>query len=212
MSKNLTTPSWYRSLLVQSNWMNLWWTAISLQCEFLLLWDYYRNSSILFPLKVPNLKTLIYNTILQSLKLLTTFFIFYTFIGTPEANMFGFRWSTEPCVTNQNLQNDRFPWVMWPWSVLQSFQSTLGNFVSFLEEQLHAERELSVCVDLMEESKKLLFALGSAAAVGVVSIIFVLIWILHFKEGLGWDGGLAEFNWHPVLIVIGFVFLQGMGE
>lgn len=64
----------------------------------------------------------------------------------------------------------------------------------------------------MEESKKLLFALGSAAAVGVVSIIFVLIWILHFKEGLGWDGGLAEFNWHPVLIVIGFVFLQGMGE
>lgn len=64
----------------------------------------------------------------------------------------------------------------------------------------------------MEESKKLLLALGSAAAVGIVSIIFVLRWVLHFKEGLGWDGGLAEFNWHPVLMVIGFIVLQGTGE
>ncbi|XP_049449701.1 plasma membrane ascorbate-dependent reductase CYBRD1 [Epinephelus fuscoguttatus] len=61
----------------------------------------------------------------------------------------------------------------------------------------------------MENFRQFLVALCAAAAVGVVSIIFVLRWVLHFKEGLAWDGGLAEFNWHPVLIVIGFIFLQG---
>lgn len=61
----------------------------------------------------------------------------------------------------------------------------------------------------MENFRQFLIALCAAATVGVVSIIFVLRWVLHFKEGLAWDGGLAEFNWHPVLIVIGFIFLQG---
>ncbi|CAG09949.1 unnamed protein product, partial [Tetraodon nigroviridis] len=62
----------------------------------------------------------------------------------------------------------------------------------------------------MEEWKKLLLALGSAAAAGLVSIVLVLRWVLSFREGLGWDGGPAEFNWHPVLTVVGFIFLQGM--
>ncbi|XP_070832219.1 plasma membrane ascorbate-dependent reductase CYBRD1 [Chaetodon trifascialis] len=62
----------------------------------------------------------------------------------------------------------------------------------------------------MEGLKRFLVALCAAAAAGLVSITFVLIWVLHYKEGLAWDGGLAEFNWHPVLIVIGFIFLQGM--
>lgn len=64
----------------------------------------------------------------------------------------------------------------------------------------------------MENFKVFLVALCGAAAVGFVSIIFVLRWALYYKEGLAWDGGLAEFNWHPVLIVIGFIFLQGLGE
>lgn len=63
-----------------------------------------------------------------------------------------------------------------------------------------------------EASKPFLLALCSAAAVGIVAIIFVLRWVLFYKEGLAWDGGLAEFNWHPVLVVTGFVFLQGTGE
>ncbi|CAG5865591.1 unnamed protein product [Menidia menidia] len=62
----------------------------------------------------------------------------------------------------------------------------------------------------MQNLRQFLFALSAAGAVGFVAIIFVLRWVLHFKEGLAWDGGLAEFNWHPVLIVIGFVFLQGI--
>lgn len=64
----------------------------------------------------------------------------------------------------------------------------------------------------MENLKQFLFVLSAAGAAGFVAIIFVLRWVLHFKEGLAWDGGLAEFNWHPVLIVTGFIFLQGIGE
>lgn len=64
----------------------------------------------------------------------------------------------------------------------------------------------------MENFKVFLVALCGAAAVGFVSIIFVLRWTLYYKEGLAWDGGLAEFNWHPVLTVIGFIILQGLGE
>ncbi|KAM4609190.1 plasma membrane ascorbate-dependent reductase CYBRD1 [Polymixia lowei] len=62
----------------------------------------------------------------------------------------------------------------------------------------------------MENFKQFAFALSAAASVGFVSIIFVLIWALYFKEGLAWDGGLPEFNWHPVLMVTGLIFLQGI--
>uniref|UniRef100_A0A8C6UKZ4 Plasma membrane ascorbate-dependent reductase CYBRD1 n=1 Tax=Neogobius melanostomus TaxID=47308 RepID=A0A8C6UKZ4_9GOBI len=61
----------------------------------------------------------------------------------------------------------------------------------------------------MENFKRFLFFVCAAAVVGSLSIIFVLIWVLHYKEGLAWDGGAAEFNWHPVLMVAGFIFLQG---
>nr|XP_004557779.2 cytochrome b reductase 1 [Maylandia zebra] len=62
----------------------------------------------------------------------------------------------------------------------------------------------------MENLKHFLLALCAATAAGFVSIIFVFRWVLYFKEGLAWDGGLAEFNWHPVLAVTGFIFLQGI--
>ncbi|XP_077392325.1 plasma membrane ascorbate-dependent reductase CYBRD1 [Festucalex cinctus] len=62
----------------------------------------------------------------------------------------------------------------------------------------------------MENYKLFLFTLSSAAVVGILAIIFVLRWVLHFQPGLGWNGGLAEFNWHPVLNVCGFIILQGL--
>lgn len=64
----------------------------------------------------------------------------------------------------------------------------------------------------MENFKQFIVLLLSALAVGFVCIVFVMKWVFHFKEGLAWDGGLAEFNWHPLLIVIGFIFLQGIGK
>lgn len=64
----------------------------------------------------------------------------------------------------------------------------------------------------MENFKQFLFALSAAVSVGFVSTIFVLRWVFYFKEGLAWDGEFAEFNWHPVLMVTGFIFMQGIGE
>lgn len=64
----------------------------------------------------------------------------------------------------------------------------------------------------MENYKQFLVTLSSAGVVGVIAIIFVLRWVLYYQRGLAWDGGQAEFNWHPVLNVCGFIILQGLGE
>lgn len=64
----------------------------------------------------------------------------------------------------------------------------------------------------MGNYKQFLIFFILALAVGFVSTAFVLTWVLYYREGLGWDGGAAEFNWHPVLMVIGFIFLQGIGK
>ncbi|XP_075385424.1 plasma membrane ascorbate-dependent reductase CYBRD1 isoform X1 [Tenrec ecaudatus] len=62
----------------------------------------------------------------------------------------------------------------------------------------------------MDGYRGFLALLVSALLVGFLSVIFTLIWVLHYREGLGWDGTGLEFNWHPVLLVTGFVFIQGI--
>ncbi|XP_054826799.1 plasma membrane ascorbate-dependent reductase CYBRD1 [Eublepharis macularius] len=62
----------------------------------------------------------------------------------------------------------------------------------------------------MEGYGLFLALLASALLLGFLSVIFALVWVLHYREGLAWDGGAAEFNWHPVLILTGFVFVQGI--
>lgn len=63
----------------------------------------------------------------------------------------------------------------------------------------------------MEGYGLFLALLGSALLLGFLSVVFVLVWVLHYREGLAWDGADAEFNWHPVLVLTGFVFVQGIG-
>lgn len=63
----------------------------------------------------------------------------------------------------------------------------------------------------MEGYGLFLVLLVSALLLGFLSVLFALIWVFHYREGLSWDGGSAEFNWHPVLIITGFVFIQGIG-
>ncbi|KAK0142823.1 Cytochrome b reductase 1 [Merluccius polli] len=62
----------------------------------------------------------------------------------------------------------------------------------------------------MATDKQLAFALLAAVSLGSIAVAFVLIWVLHYRGGLAWDGGSAEFNWHPLLLVGGLVFLQGL--
>ncbi|XP_070436235.1 plasma membrane ascorbate-dependent reductase CYBRD1 isoform X2 [Equus przewalskii] len=64
----------------------------------------------------------------------------------------------------------------------------------------------------MDGYRGFLGLLVSALLVGFLSVIFTLVWVLHYREGLGWDGTALEFNWHPVLVVTGFVFIQGIAS
>lgn len=64
----------------------------------------------------------------------------------------------------------------------------------------------------MENFRHFVVSLSAALFFGVASIVFVAVWVSHYGEGVAWDGGPAEFNWHPVLVVSGFIFLQGLGE
>lgn len=63
----------------------------------------------------------------------------------------------------------------------------------------------------MEGYRRFLALLVSALLLGFVAVVCSIVWVLRYREGLGWDGGAAEFNWHPVLVVTGFVFVQGIG-
>ncbi|CAH2305745.1 cytochrome b reductase 1 [Pelobates cultripes] len=62
----------------------------------------------------------------------------------------------------------------------------------------------------MEGYRSFLFFLVSSLLFGFLGVIFVLVWVLHWREGLAWNGGAAEFNWHPVLVITGFVFIEGI--
>lgn len=48
--------------------------------------------------------------------------------------------------------------------------------------------------------------------IGAVVIILVAIWCGKYRGGFTWSSNPAlEFNWHPLLMVIGFVFLYANG-
>lgn len=40
----------------------------------------------------------------------------------------------------------------------------------------------------------------------------VLFWVVYYRDGFGWrDQPKLEFNYHPVLMITGFVYLSGNG-
>ncbi|XP_064019152.1 plasma membrane ascorbate-dependent reductase CYBRD1 isoform X2 [Pogoniulus pusillus] len=62
----------------------------------------------------------------------------------------------------------------------------------------------------MEGYVQFLALLVSALLVGFISVVFSLVWVFQYRGGLSWDGSAQEFNWHPILIITGFVFIQGI--
>lgn len=54
---------------------------------------------------------------------------------------------------------------------------------------------------------------GTTEFFGGVLIVLVAVWLNHFRGGFAWnsDPGL-EFNWHPLLMTIGLVFLYANGK
>jgi len=47
-------------------------------------------------------------------------------------------------------------------------------------------------------------------AAGFVAVVLTGVWMGHFRGGFGWDVDYV-FNWHPLLMVLGMVYLYGNG-
>ncbi|GLG93620.1 Putative cytochrome b561, partial [Gryllus bimaculatus] len=51
---------------------------------------------------------------------------------------------------------------------------------------------------------------GVAEIFGALAVILVTVWLGYYHNGFAWRSAPAvEFNWHPVLMTIGMVFLYG---
>lgn len=46
----------------------------------------------------------------------------------------------------------------------------------------------------------------------LVCVVLVIHWNFTYLGGFSWDGKITQFNWHPVLMVIGLVVMYGNGE
>ncbi|CAN9512800.1 unnamed protein product [Ophioblennius macclurei] len=46
-------------------------------------------------------------------------------------------------------------------------------------------------------------------ALSVACVACVCVWNSHYRGGFAWDGTAQQFNWHPVMMVMGLVVLYG---
>ena len=52
--------------------------------------------------------------------------------------------------------------------------------------------------------------LGATELCGLAVVILMGVWTGHFRNGFAWQEDPAqEFNWHPLLMTIGLIFLLG---
>jgi len=83
-----------------------------------------------------------------------------------------------------------------------------------VEDDNYEEMATPGSMDLSIHNRKLFLSFFSATQVpGVIAIILMLVWTIHYREGFSWgeaDPGHA-FNWHPLLMTIGMVYLYGNG-
>ncbi|XP_029961186.1 lysosomal membrane ascorbate-dependent ferrireductase CYB561A3 isoform X2 [Salarias fasciatus] len=48
-------------------------------------------------------------------------------------------------------------------------------------------------------------------ALSLACVVCVCVWNSRWRGGFAWDGSSLQFNWHPVLMVVGLVVLYGNG-
>ena len=52
----------------------------------------------------------------------------------------------------------------------------------------------------------------AAQVFGLLSVILVAVWMGHFAGGFSWSDNSHQFNYHPLFMIIGMVFLYGEGN
>jgi len=83
------------------------------------------------------------------------------------------------------------------------------------EEEIYPEEGFSKPIMDLNIHNRRLF-LGSflvVEVIGLIAVIMTIHWVEHYKGGVKWgmtDMGIA-FNWHPILMTIGLIFLYGNG-
>lgn len=45
--------------------------------------------------------------------------------------------------------------------------------------------------------------------IGLTLIVMMAVWVFVFLGGLGWTDPGIQFNWHPLMMTIGMIFLYG---
>ena len=67
-----------------------------------------------------------------------------------------------------------------------------------------------------EEKSLPRFAFASAVSfsqlLGVGVVVMTAIWMGKYRGGYGWDGTERQFNYHPLFMIIGMVFLNAQGR
>ena len=62
---------------------------------------------------------------------------------------------------------------------------------------------------LRQNDAKMYMVFTVTELLGLLSIILVVVWCSEYLDGFAFDGNGKQFNWHPTLMVIGFLFLFG---
>ncbi len=51
-----------------------------------------------------------------------------------------------------------------------------------------------------------------AELTGLAGVGFVVAWMTKYQTGFGWNGYEKQFNVHPLMMVVGMMFINGNGK
>ena len=67
-------------------------------------------------------------------------------------------------------------------------------------------------IESYENNRHWFFLFTILQGLGLACVVITVIWVDTYFDGFAWDGSSKMFNWHPVLMVVAFVYLYGNGK